>query len=64
MPADQRTAEQQGRLAEYYRTQDSDLEQRRQALAEHEKQKAQSRLKGAQDLAWALINTPAFLFNR
>ncbi len=24
----------------------------------------QSRLKGAQDLAWALINTPAFLFNR
>ena len=25
---------------------------------------ADARVLGAQDLAWALINTPAFLFNR
>jgi hypothetical protein len=28
------------------------------------KQLEQARLIGAQDLAWALINNPAFLFNR
>ena len=28
------------------------------------KQMEQARLVGAQDLAWALINHPAFLFNR
>jgi len=27
-------------------------------------QPGNSRLLGAQDLAWALMNTPAFLFNR
>ena len=31
----------------------------REALAE-----AESRLVGAQDLTWALLNSPAFLFNR
>jgi hypothetical protein len=28
------------------------------------KQVANKRLTGAQDLAWAIINNPAFLFNR
>jgi hypothetical protein len=28
------------------------------------KQLANKRVIGAQDLAWALINTPSFLFNR
>ena len=33
-------------------------------VAMSEKQLAQKRLVGAQDIAWAVINTPAFLFNR
>ena len=36
----------------------------RRALSLSEKQLADKRVIGAQDLAWALINTPAFLFNR
>ena len=36
----------------------------RRALALSEKQLANKRVIGAQDLAWALINTPSFLFNR
>ena len=36
----------------------------RRALSLSEKQLANKRVIGAQDLSWALINTPAFLFNR
>ena len=36
----------------------------RRALSLSEKQLADKRVIGAQDLAWALINTPSFLFNR
>ena len=36
----------------------------RRALSLSEKQLANKRAIGAQDLSWALINTPAFLFNR
>lgn len=36
----------------------------RRALSLSEKQLSNKRVIGAQDLAWALINTPAFLFNR
>jgi hypothetical protein len=64
VPAAERTSEQQAQLADYYRSTDAELAQLKQAVAEHEKQKGQGRLKGAQDLSWALINTPAFLFNR
>ncbi|MCH2060856.1 MAG: DUF1549 domain-containing protein [Verrucomicrobiales bacterium] len=43
---------------------DSTLEQLRKDIALSEQQKNQKRLTGAQDIAWAIINTPAFLFNR
>lgn len=43
---------------------DPRLVQLKQDAAISEKQAANKRLTGAQDIAWALINSPAFLFNR
>ena len=43
---------------------DPKLAQLRADAAMSSKQLADQRLTGAQDLAWAIINTPAFLFNR
>ncbi|MBI2827171.1 MAG: DUF1553 domain-containing protein [Planctomycetia bacterium] len=61
---EKRTAEQQAALAAHYRTQDAEW-MRLSAEVERAKQaQSQYRLQGAQDLAWALINSPAFLFNR
>ena len=42
---------------------DNQLAQLKCDLAESSKQLANRRLTAAQDLAWALINSPAFLFN-
>ena len=42
---------------------DEVLTQLRRDVAMSEKQRHQKRLTAAQDLAWALINSPAFLFN-
>ncbi len=102
--ADQRTDPQKAELLKFYRSQDSELKSREQAVAAAKqprpidpklqqlrnilaeankpvpidaklaglradaalstKQLEQSRLTFVQDLAWALINSPAFLFNR
>lgn len=43
---------------------DAKLLQLRADMAQSEKQMANKRLTAAQDLAWALINSPSFLFNR
>ena len=62
--ADARTPEQKTALTNYFRSIDGELVQLQQSAAEAAKQPEAYRLMGAQDLAWALLNSPAFLFNR
>lgn len=63
-PREQRTNEQQQQLAAYYRSQDQELARLQSEVKTSEEQLKNRRLIGVQDLAWALINNPAFLFNR
>ena len=62
IPLDQRTPEQRTTVANYYRGIDPALGQL-QARVNEFIVPASARALGAQDLAWALINNPAFLFN-
>ena len=66
LPTDPKLVELRGQLAEVSKplAEDAQLVQLRQDLAMSTKQLANKRLTAAQDLAWALINSPAFLFNR
>lgn len=63
-PAEKRTDAQKKVLSDHFRGLDNRLQQLTDAVARSAAQKEQRRLIGMQDLAWALINTPAFLFNR
>ncbi|MEX2112193.1 MAG: hypothetical protein WD845_03360, partial [Pirellulales bacterium] len=64
LPADKRTADQQAELARHFRSTDTELARLEAAVVESAKLHVDQRLIGAQDLVWALINSPAFLFNR
>jgi hypothetical protein len=61
-PAAQRNDAQKARLRALYLAQDREYQ--RLAADAADVPPADPRVLGAQDLAWALINTPAFLFNR
>ena len=62
--APQRTPDQQKLLADYYRSLDGELARLTAEVKRSDEQMKNQRLIGLQDLAWALINNPAFLFNR
>ncbi|HVK17956.1 MAG TPA: DUF1549 domain-containing protein [Fimbriiglobus sp.] len=61
MPADKRTPEMKAKLRDLYLEQDKELARLKAETADPPP--ADPRVLGAQDLVWALINSPAFLFN-
>jgi len=61
---EERTEEQQAQLTAYFRGTDAEYRRLAEQLVIQERNAANPRLVGAQDLAWALINSPAFFFNR
>jgi hypothetical protein len=64
VPAAERTPEQAAAIAAHYRSLDGELTRLSAEAAKAAEQAKSARAVGVQDLAWALINSPAFLFNR
>jgi hypothetical protein len=63
IPPEKRSAAEQAELMQHYRSLDPELTRLSLAVAQHANDRVNARLLGAQDLVWALINSPAFLFN-
>lgn len=63
-PADKRNDEQKAKLATHFQSLDTDYQRLKAEVQRAEEQLKNKRLIGVQDLAWALINSPGFLFNR
>jgi hypothetical protein len=63
IPPAKRSAAEQAELTQHFRSLDSELARLQLAVAQHSNDRVNARLLGAQDLVWALINSPAFLFN-
>ena len=64
IPVDQRNDEQKALLRAKYVETDREYSDLMSVVAAAKPQYDNKRLTGLQDLAWALINNPAFLFNR
>ena len=64
VPKDQRTPDQAATLAAHYKSLDADYARLASEVQKAAEQAKSARSIGVQDLAWALINNPAFLFNR
>ena len=61
---DKRTDDQKAELTAYFRGTDAEYRRLAEQLVIQERIAANPRLVGTQDLVWALINSPAFFFNR
>ncbi|HZZ72321.1 MAG TPA: DUF1549 and DUF1553 domain-containing protein [Pirellulales bacterium] len=64
IPEPQRSAPQRAELTNYFRQLDGQYMKLEQDVKKFQSAQVNSRLLGAQDLTWVLLNTPAFLFNR